>query len=186
MGRARPPGVAGPRLVPYNRMNPQRSTGTPLELLVFELAGSRYALKLADVREVVPAVMITPLPGAPEVVEGVIDVRGDLVPVYDLRARFDLPPVHLDPAEQLIVAWTGTRLVAVRCDRTQGLERVSPQSIDPAASLGTARRHLAGAARLPDGIVLIHDLPAFLDAAEQHALEQAVAAHSDPDSGSRR
>lgn len=92
------------------------SVNSEIGLLAFELSGQRYGLPLAAVLEVVRAVAITPLPGVPPVVEGAINVRGRVVPVLDLRARFGLPPHPLDPDQHLVLARTGRRLVAVRTD----------------------------------------------------------------------
>jgi purine-binding chemotaxis protein CheW len=146
------------------------------DLLVFELDDARYALHLECVREVVRAVLITPLPGSPAVVEGVIDVRGATVPVYDLRTRFGLPPRPLHPDERLVIAWTGERLVAIRCDRTDWIAHAVPQRLDPDLRLLADDSAIAGTARLPDGIVLIHDLATFLDDAARVTLEEALSA----------
>src|SRR5690606_41066795 len=105
-----------------------------LEMLVFELAGVRYALELPSVREVVRAVMISPLPDAPAVIEGVVDMRGALVPVYDLRARFGHPPRPLHPDERLGVAWTGSRRVSFRWERTRCVAHVPRARVEPRAS----------------------------------------------------
>jgi purine-binding chemotaxis protein CheW len=153
------------------------TTDEALQLLVFELAGVRFALRLTDVREVLRAVFITPLPDAPAVVEGVIDVRGTVVPVYDLRARFDLPAAPVHPDDRIITAWTGERLVGVRCERTEWLHDVDPSAVQDPADLTGPSTSLAGIARLDDGLVLIHDLAAFLAAAEQDALAGALDRH---------
>jgi purine-binding chemotaxis protein CheW len=63
----------------------------PLQVLVFEVAGRRYGLPADDVQELLRAVSIVPLPRAPAVVEGVINLRGKVVPVLDVRGRFRLP-----------------------------------------------------------------------------------------------
>jgi purine-binding chemotaxis protein CheW len=146
-----------------------------VDLLVLELGGLRCGLLLDSVREVVRAVLVTPLPGAPPVVEGVIDVRGVVVPVYDLRARFDLPVRPLDPAERMVIAWTGDRLVAVRCDDTGDLEHVHPDAIEPVAELPGDGRHVAGLARVDDGLIVVHDLAVFLEDAERLTLDGALA-----------
>jgi purine-binding chemotaxis protein CheW len=146
-----------------------------VDLLVLELGGLRCGLLLDAVREVVRAVLVTPLPGAPPVVEGVIDVRGEIVPVYDLRARFGLPARPLDPGERMVIAWTGDRLAAVRCDRTGDLEQVPPGAIEAAAALPGDGRHVAGLARLDDGLAVVHDLAAFLEDAERLTLDEALA-----------
>jgi purine-binding chemotaxis protein CheW len=149
-----------------------------LELLVFELAGVRYALELSCVREVVRAVFITPLPGAPPVVEGVISARGELVVVYDLRARFGLPPRRLSPEDVIVMAWTGERRVGIRCEGTEWLRDLPASAVQDAPTLaGGGDRRIAGVVRLEDGLVLIQELAAFLEAAEAETLEDALAAH---------
>ena len=150
-----------------------------LELLVFELAGVRYALELSAVREVVSAVMIAPLPDAPPVIEGIVDVRGEIVPVYDLRHRFGLPARPLSADERLVIAWTNTRLVSFRCERTDWVAHVSRSLVDAPDSARSAGRHIAGVVRLPDGLVLIQNLDAFLEAAESAQLDEALSAHGD-------
>jgi purine-binding chemotaxis protein CheW len=154
-----------------------------LELLVFELAGVRYALELPAVREVVRAVLISPLPDAPPVIEGIVEIRGELVPVYDLRLRFGLPPRALDAEERMVVAWTGSRLVSFRCERTEWVEQIPLTRIDEAGALPGSGRHIAGVARLEDGLVLIQNLEAFLDAAEAESLEEALAARAERTTG---
>jgi purine-binding chemotaxis protein CheW len=147
-----------------------------LELLVFELAAVRYAIPLTSVREVVRAVLVTPLPEAPPVIEGVIDVRGELVPVLDLRLRFGHSARALDPDDRLIVAWTGDRLVSMRCERTEWIETVPGDAVSEPPYGRDGR--ISGIAQLPDGVVLIQDLAAFLDEAESVALDSALSTRS--------
>lgn len=161
-------------------MNERRNPAEAVDLLVFELAGVKYALALAYVREVTPAVFIRPLPDAPAVIEGIIDVRGQIVPVYDLRLRFGHDAVPLDPGEQMIIAWTGERRVAMRCERTDWISRAEPAAIGVPDS-GSGR--MSGVVRLPDGLALIHDLPAFLDEAERGSLNHALSLASQGGAG---
>lgn len=152
---------------------------TALDLLVFEVAGVRLGIALSAVREVVRAVFITPLPDAPPAVEGVIDVRGGLVPVYDLRLRFGLPPRRLHPEERLVLAWTGERMVAARCDAVAGTVSVPQSAIEAGDVVHAGTGSIRGVARLDDGLVLVHDLAAFLDDAERVTLANALAAHAE-------
>lgn len=147
-----------------------------MELLVWELEGGRYGLDAREVREVVRAVAVSRLPGAPPVVLGVIGVRGELVPVFDLRRRFGLPPRPLDPSEHFVLARTGTRTAALRVDAVVGLRTAAPELLaDARASVPRAER-VAGVARLPDGLVVVVDLGAFLAHAEEMSLAAALAA----------
>ena len=142
--------------------------------LIFTIDDQRFALPLAQVRETVRAVAITPLAGAPGVVEGIVDVRGTVTPVLDLRRRFGLPPRPVSPEEHLVLATAGARPVALRVDRATDVATVPDEAVTPAVPDDPATRHLAGVARLADGMVLIGDLEAFLLQGEREALERAL------------
>lgn len=141
-------------------------------ILSFEVGGVRYGLPAEGVARLVRAVAVAPLPKAPAVVEGVVNVHGELVPVLDLRARFNLPPKPVEPSDRFVLALAGDRPVAVRADAVAGLVHVDATAPDDIV-VGT--RHLAGVGRLPDGVVLIADLGAFLSQAEDEALEEALS-----------
>ena len=145
-----------------------------LDALVFELAAERFALPMADVVEVLRAVAIRALPHAPAIIEGIFDLRGELVPVLDMRARFRLASKLLDPSEHLIVAQAGPRKVALRADRALALERLQVVVPEQAANLPRGVGYVAGVASTDDGLVLIHDLRAFLSEAETLELERAI------------
>ncbi len=146
-----------------------------MEILIFELAEQRYAVALRSVREVVRAVANTPLPRGPAVIHGIINVRGTLVPVFDLRARFGLPPKALEPSDHLIIAWARSRLVALRVDRADWMMDLAPDELQDAATIVPQAEYVDGVAKLPDGLVLIHDLDTFLSDAESEALDEAMA-----------
>lgn len=147
-----------------------------LEILVFSLGTARYALPSADVDGLVRMVATTPLPRAPAIVEGVIDVHGEILPVLDVRARFGLAPRAPRLTDRLILAKTGGRRVALRCDDVTGLVRVEPNPGSLAHVGPAASAQLAGVATLADGLVLIHDLKTFLSEAEAEALDAALSA----------
>jgi len=147
-----------------------------LEVLVFEVGGQRYGLPTADVRELVRAVAITPLPNAPTVIEGVVNVRGHVLPVLDIRARFRLSAKSLDPSDHFIVASAGPRGVILRVDRATHLVLVDEGSVQPPQTLGPSATYVAGVAKLDSGLVLIHDLTTFLSAAEADSLDEALRA----------
>jgi purine-binding chemotaxis protein CheW len=138
-----------------------------LDVLLFEVNDQRYAIPIANVVEVVHAVAITPLPGAPLLVEGVVNVRGRIVPVLDTRSRFRQPPRALDPADHFIVATAGARTLALRVDRAVDLAVVDAAAAAPSG-------YLAGVAEVEGGLVLIRDVGAFLSEAEDFALEIAL------------
>lgn len=152
----------------------------PREVLVFTLEGHRYALPLEDVCELVRAVRLTPLPRAPSVVEGLLNLRGELLPVLDMRRRFRLPARPLSSADHLVVAQAGPRRVSLRVDRAEGLLSLEAGQWDMAPGELPGVGYVAGALKLPDGLVLLHDLRTFLSEAEALELEEALAKEGAP------
>ncbi|WP_257451131.1 chemotaxis protein CheW [Archangium lipolyticum] len=155
-------------------------TPPPREVLLFTLEGQRYALPAGDVRELVRAVRLTPLPRAPAVVEGLLDLRGELLPVLDMRRRFRLPARPLSSLDHLVVAQAGSRHVALRVDRAEGLLTLEPALFDETPRALPGVGYVAGALKLTDGLVLVHDLRTFLSEAEALELEEALAREGAP------
>jgi purine-binding chemotaxis protein CheW len=147
-----------------------------VKIVVFELGDRRFGLRIEDVDEIVRAVAITPLPGVTGIVEGVINRRGRLVPVLDLRRRLgaESRPVHVD--EHFLIARAAGKLVAFRAEPRTRLESVSAADIDLGAGVVPGARYIDGVARTRDGLVLIHNLRTFLSAVESDALDEALAA----------
>src|SRR5712664_3791721 len=82
------------------------------QLVVFTLDTQHYALPLTRVQRVVRMVEVTPLPKAPEIALGVIDLQGNIIPVMSMRKRFGSPEPETSLSDKLIVANTATRIVA--------------------------------------------------------------------------
>lgn len=150
-------------------------TRDPLDVVVVDVAGVRCGLPAADVVELHPVVLIAPLPGAPGPVEGVVDRRGSVVPVVDLRARLGLPARPPVLSDHLVFVTVGSRVVALRVDRALDLVGIPHARIEATPEVVGAR-HVSGVARVDDGLVLIHDLAAFLSTDEAIALDAAMAA----------
>jgi len=147
-------------------------------LVILEVIGRRVALVAEAVIEVLPIVWVSPLPKAPPVVEGVIDFRGKVVPVLDLRARFGRPSSPPVLNEHLVVVKVAGRKLALHVDRAVGLETVPAEDIDSAALPEVD--YAAGVARLANDLLLVHDLGAFLWADEGLALDAALAESGRP------
>jgi purine-binding chemotaxis protein CheW len=145
------------------------------EVLIFEIGGQRYGLPAADVQELLRMAALTPLPSGPPIVEGVINIRGKVVPVLDMRARFRLPARPAEHTDHLVVAQAGPRSVALRVDRALELRRLDPAQLEDTEGVMPGVEYVAQLAKLPDGLVLIHDLPTFLSHAEAAALDAALA-----------
>jgi len=145
--------------------------GEAFTVVVFAVGGQRHGLPASAVQELVRAVAVVPLPRAPAGVEGVINLRGQVVPVLSLRARLGLPDRPLEPSDHFIIARTGQQHVALRVDRALDLVSLDAAEVDPGIELVSAAGWVA---RLPDGLVLIHDLNNLLSPSESAALADVL------------
>lgn len=144
------------------------------DLVVFCLDRHRLALPLSAVRRVVRAAEVTVLPGAPDVVCGVIDVQGEVIAVLDARARLGLPQRTVGPDDQFLIAHTPERPLALVVDAVQGVVQAAADL--PATPWLGPNDTLQGLAQLPDGLVLIQDLDKFLSPAQARQLEASMEA----------
>jgi purine-binding chemotaxis protein CheW len=149
-------------------------TSELIQLVVFRLDAQSYALPLVVVERIVRAVEVTPLPKAPAIVLGIIDVEGRVLPVLDIRRRFGLPDKDLGPEDQLLIAQTTRRTVVMVIDEARGvIERPSTEIVSP-ARIVPGLEHIQGVIKLDDDLALIHDLEAFLSLDEAASLDEAM------------
>ncbi len=144
------------------------------QLVVFTLHDQRYALRLAAVDRIFRVVEITALPSAPEIILGVVNVQGRVIPVVDMCRRFQLPQRDIELSDQLIVAHTSQRTVALLVAAVVGVIDCAPSQIVAAAGILIHTRYVDGVLKLDDGLILIHDLDTFLSPLEDRALAQAL------------
>jgi len=144
-------------------------------VLVFALDEPRYAVRLSAVERVVRAVEITPLPKAPEIVLGVINAQGRILPVLDIRKRFRLPEREMKLDDRFIIARTARRVVALVVDSVIGIRDVSNRQMVSAEESLPFAEYLQGVAKTEDGLVLIYDLDQFLSLDEERTLDEALA-----------
>ncbi|TAK81897.1 MAG: purine-binding chemotaxis protein CheW [Betaproteobacteria bacterium] len=143
-------------------------------VVVFTLDRQRYGLPLRAVERVVRMVDVTSLPRAPDVVLGVINVQGRVIPVVNLRRRFHLPERDTFLTGQLVIAHTARRPVALIVDAASGVLEYSADEAVGARDIVPGIEHVEGVVKLADGLVLIHDLDKFLSLEEETALDRAI------------
>jgi purine-binding chemotaxis protein CheW len=146
------------------------------QLIVFTLDARHYALRLSAVERSFRMVEISPLPKAPAIVLGVINVQGRVLPVVNIRKRFHLPERDVSPDDQLIVARTSRRAVALVVDAVSGMVDRADQDIIAVGEIFPGIEYVEGVVKLEDGLVLIHDVDRFLSLEEDRALGAALTA----------
>jgi purine-binding chemotaxis protein CheW len=138
------------------------STQTRLAtFVVFTLGDSEYALPLDRILEVLRMVAVTPLPGAPASVAGVIDLRGRVIPVLDLRTRLDLPPLAHTLRTPILIARGGDRVVGLIADEVVEMLGVFEDDIDGPETLGRTTAAIDAVARADGRLIMILDLEAI-------------------------
>ena len=144
-------------------------------LVVFRVDGTRYAVSLSAVERAYAMATVSPLPGAPPAVLGMINLHGRPVAVVDPRRRLGLPSREYGLAAHLLIARTPRRTLAIPTDEVLGVVELDAAAVTPAAAVAP-RLPPAGIAALPDGLLLIHDLDAFLTPEEEGQVDRALEA----------
>ena len=156
-----------------DKMNESFQTVTD-QIVVFSLDELLYALPLQAVVRVIHAIEIRHLPKAPEIISGIINVKGQIIPVADIRKRFGLAEREIDLDDRIIIADTGKRQVAILVDSVTGIKDLVPRQLAVAKETLPFAEHLRGVAKVDDELILIYDLEQFLSLEEETVLEQAL------------
>ncbi|MFA7346683.1 MAG: chemotaxis protein CheW [Desulfurivibrionaceae bacterium] len=150
------------------------------QLLVFALDDQYYALRLDAVERVVRAVEVTPLPDAPEIVRGIINVQGRIVPVIDLRRCFHFPEREIRLSDQFVVSSAMQRTVAFAVDAVHGVVHCPEEAVVPVAEILSGVEAVEGVVKLTDGMVLIPDIDKVFSPGDETRLDEGLAGLGDP------
>lgn len=144
-------------------------------LVTFDLDRQAYALRLGNVRRVLPIVEVALLPRAPEIVLGVFDLEGSIVPVLSMRRRFGWPESETRLTDQLLIADTAKRTVALLVSSVTGVIEKSDAEIARAREIVPGAQYVEGIAKLQDALLFIHDLDRFLSPSEAAKIDDLLA-----------
>lgn len=122
----------------------------------------------------IPAAALTQIPQAPEIVLGILDLQGHVIPVINLRKRFCLPEKAIGCDDHFVIARTGSLTMALPVDGTEGVIEQGAEALLPAEGIVAGTRYLAGVTRTADGLVLIHDLDTLLFPSEERQISAAL------------
>ncbi|WP_439621881.1 chemotaxis protein CheW [Gemmata sp.] len=132
--------------------------------ILFELAGTAYAVPSAAVERMEMVEHVTPVPNAPGYVDGLVFSRGRVVPAVNLRRRFGFAAAEYGPQTRLIVVSQGDRLVGLIVDSARAFVTIAADAVQPPPEglAGTSGNYLAGVATVADRVVLILDVAEVL------------------------
>lgn len=144
------------------------SKGSTLQVVIFNLSDERYGVETSQVKEIIRVQEITKISNAPEFIEGVINLRGQITTIINLRKRFGMEPKHMDNKTRIIVfEYNGSTIGMM--DTVTEVKYLSVEDMEELPSIITARtesKFLRGVGKLPDGLLILIDLNRVLEGEE--------------------
>lgn len=147
------------------------------QLVVFTLAEEYYGVDIGTVREIIRMQSITKVPKTPKFVEGVINLRGKVIPVIDLRKRFDLVVSEEDKDNRIVVLDIGGQDIGAIVDAVTEVLRIPVDCVESASSIITSveSEYLLGIAKLSSRLIILLDVEEVLSHREKAQLSKMSA-----------
>ena len=133
---------------------------TLLHLVTFQLGREEYGVEIASVQEIIRATDITPVPGAPSHVRGVINLRGKIIPVVDIRRRFNLAVIESSDAQRIIVVELGQKRIGMLVDSVSQVIKVPSGVVEemPEEAVSVDENYIKGVGKFDSRLIIILDL----------------------------
>ncbi len=146
--------------------------------LTFVLAEEEYGLDVQVVREIIGMQAITAVPQTPDFMKGVINLRGKVIPVLDLRVKFGMPELAYTPATCIIVVAVLDLLIGIVVDTVSEVLDIAAEDIEPPPQFGTNVRtdFIRGMAKVRDTVKLLLDIELVLSADELGVMRESQPA----------
>jgi purine-binding chemotaxis protein CheW len=147
-----------------------------IQLVSFDLGTEEFGIDILKVQEINRMVSITRIPQAPHYVEGVINLRGKVIPVIDLRTKFGLESKDRDKNSRIVVCDVDGSIVGMVVDGVSEVLRVAASTVEPAPEItqGTGQRYVKGVVRLDDRLLLLLDISRLAAEAKVAGMEDEL------------
>ncbi|MEY3264682.1 MAG: CheW purine-binding chemotaxis protein [Pseudomonadota bacterium] len=147
------------------------------EFLAFKLGQEEYGIDILKVQEIRGYEAVTRIANAPEFIKGVVNLRGIIVPIVDMRIKFQLGEPSYDQFTVVIILTIGGRIVGMVVDSVSDVTTLAPEQIRPAPEMGTAFNtdYLIGLGTLDSRMLILVDIDALMSSAEMGLIEQLAA-----------
>src|SRR6202165_1357387 len=144
-----------------------------IQVVSFKLGAEEYGVDIAQVQEINRMVAVTHVPRAPEFMEGVINLRGQLIPIIDLRTRFGMPRAEHTKNTRIVVTEIGTKRGGMVVDSASEVLRLTVDQIEPAPEMirGVDTEYIRGVGKIDDRLIILLDLGKIVSGAERRELE---------------
>ena len=151
-----------------------------IQVVSFKLGSEEYGVDIAQVQEINRMVAVTHVPRAPQFMEGVINLRGQLIPIIDLRTRFGMPRAEHTKNTRIVVTEIGTKRVGMVVDSVSEVLRLPVDQIEPAPEMisGVDTEYIRGVGKIDDRLIILLDLGKIVSGAERRELEATDVEHA--------
>ncbi|MGE4557805.1 MAG: chemotaxis protein CheW [Desulfovibrionaceae bacterium] len=152
----------------------KRQDSDLIQLVTFSIGDEEFGVDILRVQEIIRMMEITKVPRAPEFVEGVINLRGKVIPIVDLRKRFGLEPHEHDKHTRIIVIEIINMIVGFVVDAVSEVLRIPANTVEPPPAVvsGLESEYISGVGKLADRLLILLDLNRLLSGEERNMLAQ--------------
>lgn len=150
----------------------KKLNGSLLQLVTFSIDEEEFGVNILKVQEIIRIMEITRVPRSPEFVEGVINLRGRVIPIVDLRRRFGLAAIAHDKDTRIIVIELNSLVVGFIVDAVSEVLRIPADTVEPTppVAAGVDSEYISGVGKLQDRLLILLDLDKLLTAEDLHRL----------------
>ena len=155
-----------------------------VQLACFRVGSELYALDIMRIKEIIRPQKLTPVPKAPSFIEGVINLRGAVIPVADLRKRFDQPVGEENRKNRIVICSLAGKIIGLLVDEVTEVKRFGRHEIAPAPQFikGPQADYFLGVARRDEDLIMLLDLEKVLSTEELIQLQSLGSVQSPPGS----
>ncbi len=150
----------------------QKKDGSLLQLVTFNISNEEFGVDILKVQEIIRTMEITKVPRAPEFVEGVINLRGKVIPIIDLRRRFGMDSRKHDSQTRIVVIELNNMIVGFVVDSVSEVLRIPADTVVPPPAIvsGVDSEYISGVGKLDDRLLILIDLEKLLSQDEHEQL----------------
>src|SRR5216684_1602840 len=147
-----------------------------LQVVGFRIGEETFGVRIGSVREIVRVPEITSVPSAPDLIEGVINLRGKIIPVMDLRKRFGQEEIHSDKKNRILVVELDHKLVGLIVNSASEVLKIPPSDVEAPSTVFAEGEssYVTGVGKLKGRLIILLDIAKLLHRPEFKKLEEAA------------
>jgi purine-binding chemotaxis protein CheW len=151
-----------------------------IQVVSFKLGSEEYGVDIGQVQEINRMVAVTKVPRAPQFMEGVINLRGQLIPIIDLRTRFGMERAEHSKSTRIVVTEIGSKRIGMVVDSVSEVLRLPLEQIEEAPDMisGVETEYIRGVGKLEERLIILLDLGKIVTGDEKRDLEVVELEHA--------